>query len=250
MLTGLRLFLEPVALIGWLILAFVAVTWWRTRALPKLGVAAFVVYMIVCTPLGANVLLYQLESRAADEAACSGDDASRTIVLLTGGLRGGVRDTADIESLQLASYRRTVVAAELARKRPQSIVVIAGGGTGDIPEADVTAELLQYLGIPRARMLIERNSRNTYEAGGAIRKLLPPGAQDRVDLVTSAAHMVRARRVLESSGLRVCPRPADRQYLKPVFPEMLLPQISALQKSTSALHEYLGLVLYAVRGRG
>jgi hypothetical protein len=43
--------------------------------------------------------------------------------------------------------------------------------------------------------------------------------------------------------------PTDFQYVEVSFPEALLPQISALTKSTAAMHEYVGWLIYRITGK-
>lgn len=248
-LTTLQILSEPVALVGWCLFALLIYVWWRRteRTIRILATLTFTVYMILSTPLGANLLLYPIEAQADAGTRC-GTDPNRPIIMLTGGIRQGATGPTDLAALHLRSFRRAVSAAQLARERPEASVIVAGGGSGAVREADVIAELLSQMGIERSRLLIERDSSTTFEAGDAILKLMPAVSGRQFELVTSAAHMWRARRVLESRGLDICPHPVDHEFVRPEFPEAFLPQLSAVQKSTIALHEYIGLVLYWLRG--
>jgi uncharacterized SAM-binding protein YcdF (DUF218 family) len=99
-------------------------------------------------------------------------------------------------------------------------------------------------------MILERNSKTTREAAKAVADILSQLQARDIVLVTSAAHMPRALASFRRQSIDPCPWPTDRQTLQISFPGMLLPQISSLQKTTYALHEYAGIVLYEVLGPG
>jgi uncharacterized SAM-binding protein YcdF (DUF218 family) len=52
--------------------------------------------------------------------------------------------------------------------------------------------LLDYFGIPRARVMLESRSRNTAENAAYTKDLIKPKAGERWVLITSAQHMPRA----------------------------------------------------------
>ena len=68
-------------------------------------------------------------------------------------------------------------------------------------------------------------------------------------LVTSAMHMPRAAASFRRHGVDVCPVPVDRRRLRPAAHEALIPQVTALDKSTAAYHEIIGYVAYWATGR-
>jgi uncharacterized SAM-binding protein YcdF (DUF218 family) len=231
---------EPVALIGWLLLG--AALWYggprRRAAVMLLG--CLLLYLAFATPLGANALLRPLENHTVVPPACS--VAPAVIVVLAGGAHGAAESARDLASLSEASFRRAAAAADLALAEPQALLLVAGRGVSVIGEARLMAALIERLGIAPERIVVENESRTTAASAAAIAALLAPRASRRVRLVTSAAHMWRASRLLERRGLEVCPVAVDRGAVTPGLPGALIPQISALEKSTSAIHEYEGLV--------
>ena len=90
---------------------------------------------------------------------------------------------------------------------------------------------------------------NTADEAVAIRRLLP-ARQSRVLLVTSAFHMRRAQRLFERQGLQVLPFPVDFQargrWADPLWrdPTQWLPSATALDKTSRALRELLGRLVY------
>jgi uncharacterized SAM-binding protein YcdF (DUF218 family) len=252
MKTFLTLLFEPTALV---LLALVA---GMSLIAPRLGVTrlmlaflpVLLVYLIFATPAGANALLAPLESRAARPTPACGHPADRDlVVLLSGGAHLGARSSADIGMLTLASFRRTVAAVDFGLQVPGSRLLISGGAAAGVPEARILRSLAARLGFPADRLIVEDRSRTTAESATAVRRIADRLGATRVELVTSAMHMPRSLASFARAGIEVCPRPTDFQRVPVHFPSELLPQISALEKSTEALHEYLGLLAYSVTGR-
>jgi uncharacterized SAM-binding protein YcdF (DUF218 family) len=116
------------------------------------------------------------------------------------------------------------------------------------------------LGVPEEAIWPENASRNTYENGVFSRELLAEkGVEGPVLLVTSATHMPRSVRIFARQGIEVIPAPADYlvpdaewQYALNASPGVLLynmlPSAGALNMLELALKEYVGMVVYWLRG--
>lgn len=72
----------------------------------------------------------------------------------------------------------------------------------------------------------------------------------KVILVTSALHMPRSIRVFQRLGLKPIPSPSSYDSGSMDYdPLDFLPSIGSFLTSTAAIHEWIGLVGYWVRGR-
>jgi uncharacterized SAM-binding protein YcdF (DUF218 family) len=141
----------------------------------------------------------------------------------------------------------------LARAYPTAKLVYAGGSAA-IPEterreADFAARLLTDLGVSRERLLLERNSRNTYENAAEAKRLVKPVSGETWILITSASHMPRAVGVFRAQRWAVLAYPVDfrtrpHSSFHPTFD--LAGGLGALN---AAAYEYIGLLTYWLRGR-
>lgn len=171
------------------------------------------------------------------------------IVVLSGGERRILwpRPTLDLND---AGDRLTYGAILFQRKAAPQLVVTGAA------VADEMRDFLIELGIPADAVTSETQSFNTHDHAVNLCRLLPPRRISRILLVTSASHMPRAVGVFARGcpALTVIPAPTD--YRRPVNPDdrfpgtlfMLMPSPYALTAITEALHEYVGLVYYQLRG--
>ena len=103
--------------------------------------------------------------------------------------------------------------AALARSFPQARIVYSGGDAsllGNQPdEAQFALPLLESFGVARARIALERRSRNTYQNAAFSKELVKPKPGERWLLVTSAHHMPRAVGCFRRVGFDVEAYPVD-----------------------------------------
>ena len=129
------------------------------------------------------------------------------------------------------------------------------GGRGrqeDQSEAEVMKAMAVYMGIPADRILTETRSQNTMENAVFLTDLLPAGQSRRIGLVTSATHMLRAERVFRKqfSQDTIIPVPVNHTYDPlPCSLGIFIPSATALENSTVALHEWIGILWYSLRYR-
>jgi uncharacterized SAM-binding protein YcdF (DUF218 family) len=135
-----------------------------------------------------------------------------------------------------------------AGKAP-TIVLLGGAARGHTPESHLMARLLEEFGIPRDVMLLEDKSRNTRQNAVNASSIIKQRDIKSVLLVTSAFHMRRAQAVFEKLGVEVIPAATDYQVGEP-DPSVLdwLPDAEALWGTTFGIKEYIGWVVYSIRG--
>ncbi len=249
-LTQVRdLIVDPIGLLFLLSLCFLCVLAWKRLNL-CLVLGGLIWVGAVCfasAPSVVNPMLVYFESQFSAEPECL---AARPIVLLGGGIRSDATKASQVESLYPRSYVRAIAARNLARRYPDVPVLIAGGGIAEVSEAAVMSHLLVELGIDESRLYAEGTSANTYENAVNIKKLIDGREFDEhINLVTAALHMKRAKATFEKQGLTVCAVGVDKHGLENVPLYTLWPQMTALTKFDSVLHEVVGLVFYKIAGR-
>jgi uncharacterized SAM-binding protein YcdF (DUF218 family) len=133
-------------------------------------------------------------------------------------------------------------------------IIVAGGAMPWTPERHTEAEImrgfLEAWGVPRRDILVEPDSRTTYENALGVAKLWQREGFRSALLVTSASHMPRALGTFRMAGLPVLPSTSDVEVTWPISRSVLdwLPSSVALNLSTTAAHEFAGLMVYHWRG--
>lgn len=132
------------------------------------------------------------------------------------------------------------------------------GGSGSIELAHIKEGMfvrryLLTIGIPDKDIWIENESRNTREnavnAGRFLEK--KQFQKEKFLIITSARHMRRAMGCFKAVGIDVTPYSVDR-YASPnrrfTFDHLFIPQAETLLKWEALFHEWVGMVVYTVRG--
>ena len=232
------------------LLALAALVLGRRRGAAELLVFAIVWLWGWSTPLAGNALINSLMDRYPPRRAETLPTAD-AIVLLGGGIQP-ISDDRLYPELT-GSADRIWHAARIHQAGKAPLIVVSGGnvwGTpGMEPEAGAMRTLLTTFGVPEHAIVTETGSRNTRESAVLTAELAAGRGIGRVLLVTSAWHMPRAAAVFERTGLDVVPAATDhgRQSARPWI-LMILPDAGALGLSTRAFKEYIGLLVYRIRG--
>jgi uncharacterized SAM-binding protein YcdF (DUF218 family) len=227
-----------------LLLALVLVLLWR-RLGPRarwLGVLAVAPCLLLTTPFAANLLVGLQEARGA-ASACTGEPP-RTIVVLGGGVSREAANVDDFSVLTEASLRRMFAAADLQRAHADATLVVSGGVSRyAISESRLLGALAERLGVAGARLVLEQESRTTWQNARFV-AALEPAIDRQIVLVTSALHMPRARYAFEQAGFEVCTHAVDPRHAGYDGIGYVLPATSALVKSDAVLHELVGEAAY------
>ncbi|RYY70788.1 MAG: YdcF family protein [Chitinophagaceae bacterium] len=131
------------------------------------------------------------------------------------------------------------------------------GGSGKLfhteyRDADFAKDQLLEFGIPLTDIILENNSRNTYENAVFTKTILDSsGIKGPYLLITSAMHMRRSEQVFKKVGLPVVAYPANFATMDfPLgFTDAIKPSISAMNDWESLLKEVIGLQVYKWTGK-
>ena len=122
------------------------------------------------------------------------------------------------------------------------------------------AVVMEMMGVPREAIWLETTSENTHDNAVNSRKILQEKGIERIILVTSALHMPRSVALFERQGFEVIPAPTDFSVTQATWQQSsgganlaaqliyLLPTADNISDLTNALKEYLGIVIYRLRG--
>lgn len=191
----------------------------------------------------ADRLMAGLESGFNIPARVNGD----VIVLLGGGVIDSVADISGAGTPTGNMLARIVNAVRLHHRLKAPIIVTGGRVYADRPaEANIVKRILVDLGVPKTAVILEDKARDTHENALFAKALILQRRFSHPILVTSAYHMRRSMLSFEQIGLNPQPFPAgiltspDRIYGWHDY----LPTAGSLKATSTALHEYIGLLYY------
>ena len=150
---------------------------------------------------------------------------------------------------------RFIQAARLYHTGAAKRILISGGngslGTDELLEADFLYGEFRSMGIPAEALLIEKQSRNTWESAVAARPILDSlGAANNCILVTSAMHMRRAMATFHKAGIHPVEHVANFEVLQHQLSIWsFVPNLELLKAWPYLLKEMAGLWVYKMTGK-
>lgn len=248
----LPIFVYPLGFAILLVALSLLLSFTRFRRTARLGlVAAMSVLWIASMPAFANWFYAGLEARHPPVPIDTLSMVDVAIVL--GGAVGQPlppRTAPDVGE----PADRILHAARLFHAGKTGQILVTGGNipwqAAVAPEAELIAELLVELGVPRAAIVVETQSRNTYENAVYCTEIIKDRDWRSVILVTSGAHMPRALAVFSKAGIEAIPASTDIRVRFPLYESLLdfLPDAEALKRTSDAIREWIGIVVYRLRG--
>lgn len=217
----------------------------------KLAATTLILFALAAfSPLG-NLLLYPLESRFPTWDPSRGTPDG--IIVLGGSVD---TDLSAAHHTPVVSHAadRFFASAELARRYPNARIVFTGGSANLVSpgarEADYSVPILENIGISRERLIVERDSRNTYENATFTKRLVAPKPGERWLLVTSAYHMPRSMGIFRKAGFDVEAYPVDwRMGGRDDLFSFTNAGSDGLGRTDTAVREWIGLVANRLMGR-
>jgi len=193
----------------------------------------------------ANYLCYYLEKDYINNPTAP-DKKIDAIVVLGHGTKdiNALKNTfnTEIEALRLLH------AVVVYNKTEAKYFVCSGKSYGKVSEAEAMARLAEKLGVPKEKIRVESNSKNTGENAGEVNKMFA-NKNVNVGLVTSAFHMKRSEHEFKKYFNNVLPLPAHYLYSSPAGNPIIryMPQSEELYKTSLAFKEIVAQLWYGIK---
>ena len=213
-------------------------------------ITAGLVLYVFSIPAISDRLLYSLESQYRGPDVVDLSNLDIVVVLGAGYLSsGGFREYAEPSGLE---YARVFGGVKAFKNSGAGSLVFCEGRRDDAQEsgAEVMKAFAIELGVSEDKIITEDRSQNTMENCMELKRLLDPKKQRNIGLVTSASHMPRSecvfRKVFPEDT--IVPIPVGYLYNpENEFLKRMIPSARALQTSTEAVHEWVGMLWYKIR---
>lgn len=236
--------------VTWIFVLLLFTVFTKKEKRKKWAIISLVVFYIF-----SNEFLFCEVMRSWEEPRKKMDDlAVYDVVIVLGGM---ITFDSDFERMQANRGIDRSLQGLLVYKKGKAKKLFISGGSGslqfpDMKEALILKDYFIQIGIPEQDIIIESESKNTYENAVFTKiELERLGLQNsKLLLVTSASHMYRAKKCFEKQGLMVDSYSADvvagpRKF---VFDHVFLPNGNTLNDWYNLLHELLGVAVYKIMG--
>jgi len=251
----LPLFVYPIGLACILLLVAVFIWRWR-RWQTAVLISAFLLLFIAANPVFSWYFARSLEWRYLPPETLPEVDV---IILLGGGTNtsGYPQPSINLNS----AGDRLLYTTWLYQQGVSDHILLTSGklpGSKD-GGAERMAEALEIMGVPREALWLENESLNTYENVIYSQPILEENGVETALLVTSALHMPRSVAIFAKHGIEVIPAPTDYEAVwveleadeRPSAIYMLnnlMPKAYALELTSKTMKEYIGILVYRLRG--
>lgn len=218
----------------------------QSKLIKVTALISLFLFFFFSTAFGVQVLLHPLENYAAERAVNSLE--KHPIVVLGGGLNYHSKNEAEPS---LHSMQRLVKAYQLHRQLGTPLIYSGGIAIGQekISEADAAADFLLSLGMDKKFYISENQAQTTYENAVYLKRWIEINEVEKVYLVSSAYHIRRSAAVFAAQNIDFLVAHAGFIYDHQFSWLDYLPNRGALTANLSALHEWIGLGWYYIRGR-
>ncbi|GAP98492.1 YdcF family protein [Leptolyngbya sp. NIES-2104] len=236
-----------------LILAFILI-WKKRSRLALIPITlTFLILFFSSSSWISNAIVESLEFQYITQGELPTADA---IVVLGGATESALPPRPWIEIREEGD--RVLYAGKLYRDKKAPRLILSGGRVDWRPsstsEAEDMAILLETMGVPRSAMLLESRSLNTRENAVYSQEIMKTEKIQKVLLVTSALHMPRSMLIFKKLGIDAIPAPTDytsvlgnQSTLEATILDTL-PDADQMRRTSRALKEYIGILVYRLRG--
>jgi len=253
----LPLFLYPLGFACICCVLALFLIWKRPRIAASFIALALFVLFISSNAWVSRFMVSSLEWQNIPEGELPTAEA---IVVLGGATRSAYEPRTTVDLGEAGD--RVLHAVQLYRQEKAPVILVNGGridwSGGGTPESEDIAKLLKFMGVKSEDIIQEPDSLNTYENAVYAKKILSKRDINRILLVTSAMHMPRSLAIFKHQGFEVTAAPTDFLVTKGELKAIgstpksailnLLPDSRNLENFTLALKEYLGMIIYRLRG--
>ena len=204
---------------------------------------------IMSTPIFSNNF-FKLVEGSEYRKLISSIDSADAIVVLSGML--GINEVGDLTYIEWGDPDRFFGGIALFKAGKAQKLVFTGG---KMPwdkvkktEGEVLKEYAISNGISSEKILVTKDVENTADEAVASKELI--SSDKRIILVTSAFHMIRARKLFEKQGFIVIPYKVDyktSQNKDTIFMDFL-PSSGNLELTEIGIREIIGRIFYLIKG--
>ncbi len=169
-------------------------------------------------------------------------------VVLGGGINENAPDLNGEGQLTSESLPRAVDAFRLYKIEKKPIILSGGRVYGKKPEAEIAKKFLISLGVDEKDIIIEENSRDTYENALLVKEILKNKGLEKIVLITSAFHMKRSVQLFKRHFSYILPYPTGYRTSRTDYNVIsYMPNGENIAYVAYSIKEYIGILFYKIK---
>lgn len=251
------IFFYPLGASCLLLIVALGLWWINSKWTPAAIATALIVLLLSGNSWTSHWLVQSLEWQHIPQAELPTADA---IVVLGGGTRTQAYPRPDVDFTDAGD--RVWYGANLYHAGKAPKIIVSGGriewqGAGAAEAEDLT-KLLVKMGVPKTDIIPEGKSLNTRDNGVYVQQILQQYNFKKILLVTSAMHMPRSIDIFQHLGIEAIAAPTDFRISQVELDQpnsqtesvilAFLPKDEDFSLTTGALREYIGSLIYKLKG--
>ena len=169
-------------------------------------------------------------------------------------LGGMISLSSTDDNIQFNKYNdRLLNTIELFHKGVIKNIIISGASgslSSEMKEADILKSFLIRIGVPREKIIVENQSKNTHENAIYTELTCKELEMDKFSflLITSDYHMRRSLSCFKKTGLNITPFVKESDEFHFDLEYLIVPQTNVLFKWKVLFHEIVGYFVYKLMG--
>ena len=169
-------------------------------------------------------------------------------------LGGMISLSSTVDNIQFNEHNdRLLNTIELFHKGIIKNIIITGASgslSSDMKEADILKSFLTRIGIPKEKIIVENQSKNTHENATYTELTCRELEMDKYSflLITSDYHMRRSLSCFKKTGLNITPFVKESDEFHFDLEYIIVPQTNVLFKWKVLFHEIVGYFIYKIMG--
>ena len=169
-------------------------------------------------------------------------------------LGGMISLSSSDENILFNEYNdRLLNTLELFHKGIIKKIIITGASgslSSDLKEADIIKSFLIRIGVPKEKIIVENQSKNTHENAIYTELTCKELEMDKYSflLITSDYHMRRSLSCFKKTGLNITPFVKESDEFHFDLESLIVPQTNVLFKWKVLFHEIVGYFMYKLMG--
>jgi uncharacterized SAM-binding protein YcdF (DUF218 family) len=213
----------------------------------KISLFGITILIFCSLPIISNNLIAYLEKDYNLQNTSAINEADAIVVL--SGMITTIKTESDYEYEFGGAVDRILAGINLYKDDKAPILILTRGKLPwslKKPEGEYLKEFATEFGIPEENILLTDNVQNTDQEAKSVKKLL--NQNNKIILVTSAFHMLRAKKVFEAADVNVIPFPVDFQNQESKLTIIdFIPSAGSFSGSSHFIREMIGRAYYSLK---